>query len=93
MKSKIAACCSPLVLPPCLQTDCCGVQTHQLSAGRRKENFVSFQPLLWQRLTQFDCLAIPFQWAKLERWEMQQLIQFPNCILKDISHFKELGSG
>lgn len=37
MESKTAVRHSPLVQPPCLQTDHCGVQTHRLDAGRRKE--------------------------------------------------------
>lgn len=37
MKNKTAVRRSSLVQPPCLQTDHCGVQTHQLGAGRRKE--------------------------------------------------------
>lgn len=38
---------------------------------------LSFQPLLWQRLAPFDCLAAPLEWAKLEGWGYkgtQQLI-------------------
>lgn len=37
MKNKTAVRRSPVVQPPCLQTDHCGVQTHRLGAGRRKE--------------------------------------------------------
>jgi len=58
---------SPPALPPCLQADPCGAQTHRLGAGRRKEKpLISFQPLLWWRFVQFGCLAAPFEWAKLE---------------------------